>query len=237
MITIAEIAKMIDHSILHPTFTDDDLRRNCEVAKKYGTATVCVKPYHTSMAKELLNNSNVAICAVIGFPHGNSTSSIKVAEAMQVIADGATEVDMVINIAKALQGDWDYIDNELKMVSEVCLKSKVILKVIFETDFVVKDDDKIRLCQLCEKNKVNFVKTSTGYGFIKDDNGKYYYKGATEHDIQLLRKYCPEHMQIKASGGVRTLDEVLKFRKLGATRVGATATESIMKEAKERFKN
>jgi deoxyribose-phosphate aldolase len=236
IITVSDIAKMIDHSILHPTFTDDDLKNNCEIAKKYHVATVCVKPYHTRMAADILRDSDVAVCAVIGFPHGNSTINIKAAEALQVIKDGASEVDMVVNIGKVLQADWEYIDNELKTIHDICLKNKTLLKVIFETDYVSRDDDKIKLCDLCSKHKIDFVKTSTGYGFVKDSDGKYSYKGATEYDIKLMRKRCAPGVNIKASGGVRTLDQILKMRELGVTRVGATATVTIMEEAKRRFK-
>ena len=235
MPSIAEIAKMIDHSILHPTFTDSDLLKNCEIARKYQVATVCVKPYHTRMASDILKGSGVGVCAVIGFPHGNSTIEIKVSEALQVIKDGATEVDMVVNIAKALQGDWTYIENELQQINSACVTNNAILKVIFETDFITNDSDKIKLCELCSKHKVAFVKTSTGYGFVKANDGSYSYQGATEHDLQLMRKHCAPEVQVKASGGLRALEQVLRARELGATRVGATATKVIIEEAKKRF--
>jgi deoxyribose-phosphate aldolase len=235
MIKVVEIAKMIDHSILHPTFTDADLKKNCEIALKYDVATVCVKPYHVKMASELVKGSDVFVCAVIGFPHGNSTTDIKKSETMQVILDGAKEVDMVINIGKALQQDWDYVDKEIKEINEICIQNKAILKVIFETDFVTKDEDKIKLCELCNKNNVAFVKTSTGYGFVKGADGNYNYSGATEHDLLLMRKHCNSNIEVKAAGGVRNLDQILKVRELGVSRVGATATEAILEEVKKRF--
>ena len=235
MITLNDIAKMIDHSILHPTFTDDDLKNNCEIAKKYHVAAVCVKQYHTKMASDLLTGDDVAVCAVIGFPHGNSTIDIKAAETLQVIQDGAAEVDMVVNIGKVLQADWMYIDNELKTIHDICLKNKALLKVIFETDYLMRDEDKIKLCELCSKHIIAFVKTSTGYGFVKDTDGKYLYTGATEHDVKLMRKHCAPGVQIKAAGGIRTLDQVLKMRELGATRIGTTATVTIMEEARKSF--
>lgn len=235
MITVKEIAKMIDHSILHPTFTDIDLEKNCEIAKKYDVATVCVKPYHVWLASGILRGSDIAVCAVIGFPHGNSTVDIKKAEALQVIKDGATEVDMVVNIGKVLQNDWNYVDEELSTINDVCVQNGAILKVIFETDFVTGDNDKIKLCELCNKNKIAFVKTSTGYGFVKGKNGHYNYSGATEHDLKLMRKHCNLDVQVKASGGLRNLDQILKVKELGATRVGVTATEIIIEEAIKRF--
>ncbi len=236
MTTIKEIAKMIDHSILHPTFTDSDLIKNCEIARKNDVATVCVKPYHTKKATELLKGCDVGICAVIGFPHGNSSIEIKKMEAKQVIRDGADEVDMVINIGKVLQQDWKYINTELAEINSICRENDVILKVIFETDFVTDDGIKIKLCQLCNDNSVAFVKTSTGYGFVKNEDGHYDYVGATEHDLTLMRRSCNPNVQIKAAGGIRTLDQILKVKEIGVSRVGATATESIMKEAKKRFK-
>jgi deoxyribose-phosphate aldolase len=236
MTSADDIARMIDHSILHPTFTDDDLKRNCEIAEKYHTATVCVKPYHTKRAAEILNGSDVAICAVIGFPHGNSTIDIKAAETIQVIKDGAAEVDMVVNIGKVLQGDWNYIDSEIKAIQDTCLRNNAILKVIFETDFITRDKDKIKLCEICTQYKVAFVKTSTGYGFVKGSDGTYSYEGATEYNVKLMRKYCAPEIQIKAAGGIRNLEQVLKMRELGVTRIGATATAEIIEEAKRRFK-
>ena len=231
----SRIAKMIDHSVLHPTYTDEDLKLNCEIAGKYHVATVCVKPYHTNQAVKILQNSDVGICSVIGFPHGNSTIDIKMNETRQVITDGATEVDMVINIGKALQGDWEYIENEIGGINRSCVTNKVILKVIFETDFLTADADKIKLCKICSRQKVAFVKTSTGFGFVKGRDGNYAYTGATEKDIILMRKHCIPEVRIKAAGGIRTLEQLLKAHELGADRIGTSATESIMEEAIKRF--
>lgn len=236
MVTMKEIAKMIDHSILHPVFTDNDLEKNCEIAQKYDVATVCVKPYHVRMASGILKGSNVAVCAVIGFPHGNSIIKIKESETLQVINDGATEVDMVVNIGKVVQNDWNYINKELKTINDACIQNGAILKVIFETDLVTSDKNKIKLCELCNVNQIAFVKTSTGYGFVKREDGNYNYSGATEHDLKLMRKHCNSAVQIKAAGGIRNLDQVLRVKELGVTRVGATATEVIIEEAIKRFK-
>jgi deoxyribose-phosphate aldolase len=236
LITMNDIAKMIDHSILHPTFTDDDLRSNCKIAKKYNVAAVCVKPCHTRIAAEIIKGSGIAVCTVVGFPHGNSTIEIKAVETIQAIKDGATEVDMVINIGKVLQGDWNYVELEINVIQSACLKQDTLLKVIFETDYLTQDEYKIKLCELCSMHKVAFVKTSTGFGFVKGNDGKYSYTGATEHDVKLMRLHCSPEVQIKASGGIRTLDQVLKMRELGATRIGATATVDILEEAKKRFK-
>jgi deoxyribose-phosphate aldolase len=230
---ITDIAKMIDHSILHPAFTDIDLVRECEIAKKYNVATVCVKPFHTKRASEIVWASDIGVCSVIGFPHGNSTIDIKVQETLQVIFYGAVEVDMVVNIGKVLQGDWAYVEKEIFEINQACINNDAILKVIFENDFLPDDKTKIKLCEICSRVKVAFVKTSTGYGFKKNENGHYFYNGATEHDLILMRKHCSPEVQIKAAGGVRTIDDILKVKKLGVTRVGATATSSIMEEAKK----
>lgn len=237
MTSVRELAKMIDHSILNPTMTDEDLKRECEVAKKYDVASVCVKPYAVMIAAEQLRGTNVEVGCVIGFPHGNSSTKVKVFEAEQACNDGATEIDMVINIGKALGGDWDYIENEIKAVTDTCHKNKSILKVIFETDYVTKTGEKIRLCEICTRVGADFVKTSTGYGYVKQPNGDYNYKGATIADIELMRKHSGPKVQVKCAGGVRTLDDLLKMKAAGATRSGATATIAMLEAAKERFGN
>ncbi|MDR3693454.1 deoxyribose-phosphate aldolase [Mucilaginibacter sp.] len=232
---ITGLAKMIDHSLLHPTMTDDDLYQGCLLAKKYNVATVCIKPYAIKGALEWLKGSGVMVCAVIGFPQGNSTTAVKVFETEQACIDGAQEIDMVVNIGKVLGEDWAYVENEIAAIVAVTKRYKAALKVIFENDFLPEDKFKIKLCEICSRLKVEFVKTSTGYGFVKGADGKYTYEGATEHDLILMRKHSAPEVQIKAAGGVRTLDDLLKVKALGVTRVGATATAAILEEAKRRF--
>jgi deoxyribose-phosphate aldolase len=234
---VLELAKMIDHSILQPVHTDEYLKQQCEVAKKYNVASVCVKPYAVKMAKEWLKGSEVEVGCVIGFPHGNSATEVKVFETEVACRDGAVEIDMVINIAKALAGDWEYVENEIKAVTDACHKSKAIVKVIFETDYVTKTEDKIKLCEICTKVGADFVKTSTGYGYVKQASGDFNYKGATVADIELMRKHSGPKVQVKSAGGVRTLDDLLKMKTAGANRSGATATEAILDEATKRFGN
>jgi len=236
MTKVHELAKMIDHSILNPVMTDGDLIRECSVAKKYNVASVCVKPYAVRKAADLLKGSDVEVGCVIGFPHGNSTTGVKVFETEQACNDGATEIDMVINIGKALGGDWAYVEKEIKAVADTCHQNRAIVKVIFETDYVKKEEDKIRLCEICTRAGADFVKTSTGYGYVKQANGDYNYKGATIDDIKLMRKHSGPKVRVKCAGGVRTLDDLLKMREAGATRSGATATAAILKEAMNRFK-
>lgn len=232
---VTELAKMIDHSLLHPTMTDDQLEAGCEIAKKYNVASVCIKPYAVKQAAEWLKGTDVLVCTVIGFPHGNSTVEIKVAETERACLDGATEIDMVVNIGKVLGNEWNYIQQEIGAVLEACHRHHAILKVIFENDYLTDDSFKIKLCQICSKLGVEFVKTSTGYGFIKTAGGDYNYQGATEHDLTLMRQYSDAGVQVKAAGGVRTLDDLLRVKALGVTRVGATATIAMLEEAKKRF--
>lgn len=227
------LAKMIDHSLLHPTMTDTDILKGCDLSRRYDVATVCVKPYAVEMCKDALAGSDVGICSVIGFPHGSSTTALKVAETEQAIRDGATEIDMVINIGKALGGNWNFVAADIDAVNQACISQGALLKVIFETDYL-QDEDIIRLCRICSEVRAAFVKTSTGYGFVKQPNGDYNYKGATDHVLILMRQYAAPDVQIKAAGGVRTLDDLLRVRNLGATRIGATATEAMMEDAKRR---
>lgn len=232
--TLRDLAKMIDHSLLHPTMTDQQIREGCELSRRYDVATSCVKPYSISLAKEILAGSDVKVCAVIGFPHGNSMTGIKVVEAESACLAGAPEIDMVVNNGKVLGGDWDYVAREVRLINEVVVGAGGILKVIFENDYLTEQHI-IRLCEICSEAKVAFVKTSTGYGFVKKANGDYNYKGATEEHLRLMRKHCPPSVKIKAAGGVRTLDDMLKVRELGVDRIGATATPAILEEAKKRF--
>ncbi len=232
-ITLKTLAKSIDHSLLHPTLTDRDILDGCALARKYDVATACVKPYAAGMALEALSGSEVKVCAVTGFPHGNSTTGIKVAETVQAIRDGAAEIDTVINIGKVLGPDWGYVSDEIKAINTVCIANGVILKVIFETDYL-RDEHILRLCEICSTHEVAFVKTSTGYGFVKQPNGFYSYAGATDHNLALMRAHSAPSVQVKAAGGVRTLDDLLRVRALGVTRIGATATQAILTEAKKR---
>ncbi|MDD5348622.1 MAG: deoxyribose-phosphate aldolase [Chthoniobacteraceae bacterium] len=232
-VTLKDLAKMIDHSLLHPTMTDADIRKGCELARAYDVATACVKPYAIPLAREVLAGTDVAVCPVIGFPHGNSATAIKVLEAEAAAREGGAEIDMVINIGKALGGDWSYVAAEIQAVQDVVVANHAILKVIFENDFL-EDRHIIKLCEICSGIGVAFVKTSTGYGFVKQSNGMYTYKGATLPHLKLMRQHCPPSVRIKAAGGVRTLDDLLLVRSLGVSRIGATATQVILEEAKKR---
>lgn len=227
--TAQELAKYIDHSLLHPTMTDEDLNAGLAVAKKYGTATVCIKPYAVKHAAEILNGSDVGVCTVIGFPHGSNTTDLKVIETIEACRNGATEIDMVVNVGKVLGGDWDYVEQEIEQINNACFEHNAILKVIFENDYL-QDEQKIKLCEICSRLHVAFVKTSSGYGYVKQDNGLFLTKGATLPDLILMRKHSAPSVQIKAAGGIRNLKDMLAAIEAGATRIGATATVAIIEE-------
>jgi deoxyribose-phosphate aldolase len=232
-INLKTLSKMIDHSLLHPTMTDKVIAAGCELARTYDAATACVKPYAIPLAKSILAGSDVGICGVIAFPHGNSITAIKLLEAGAAVEAGAAEIDMVINIGKALGGDWAYVSEEIRVINELVVSSGAILKVIFENDYL-EDAHITRLCEICSEHAVAFVKTSTGYGFVKQPNGFYSYSGASDHALRLMRAHSDPGVQVKAAGGVRTLDDLLRVRALGVTRIGATATKEILEDAKKR---
>ncbi len=231
-IGLTTIAKMIDHSLLHPTMTDEDLKKGCLLARELQVASVCIKPYAVPSAMKLLEGSGVLTCTVVGFPHGGSSTANKVAETREACSEGAKEIDMVINIGKALGGDFRYVQDEIKAINDASLAGGAILKVIFENDFL-GDATIIRLCEICNEAGVAFVKTSTGYGFVKRPNGFYSYDGATERQLKIMREHSAPGVQIKAAGGVRTLNDLLRVRSLGVSRVGATASAAIMEEARK----
>ena len=230
-----ELAKMIDHSILHPTMTDEDLARECAVAAKYNVASVCVKPYAVKQAVKHLEGTEVLVGCVIGFPAGNSKIKVKVFETKQACKDGAVEIDMVINIGKALQFDWKYIEKEIKAVTKTCHKNGAIVKVILETDYVSEKEDIAKLCAICTKVGADYVKTSSGFGFVKQENGDYNYVGATIENLRLMKASVGPKVKVKAAGGVRTLDGLIAVREAGCSRCGATATITMMEDAIKRF--
>jgi deoxyribose-phosphate aldolase len=236
-VSLPILAKMIDHSLLHPTMTDSIIKDGLLISKNHNVATACIKPYSIPLAKEILKGSDVGICPVIGFPAGNSTTTIKCAEAEEACKaigqDFKAEVDMVVNVGKVLGGDWDYVQDEIEAINQVVVSYGAILKVIFENDYL-SEKEITKLCHICTDLNVAFVKTSTGYGFVKQADGSYNYKGATNEHLKLMRKETGSQIQIKAAGGVRTLDDLLRVRSLGVTRIGATATEAILEEARKR---
>ena len=223
--TYEDIAKMIDHSLLNPTLTDDELELGCRLGLDYNCASVCIMPYYLKRCAEILRGSTVRASTTIGFPHGGHTSAIKLAEAKQALDDGGEELDTVANISKVLSGDWDYVRRDLQPVIELAHARGAKVKVIFENCYL-RDEHKIRLCEICGELRADWVKTSTGYG-----SG-----GATLEDLKLMRAHSPAHVQVKAAGGVRDLDKLLEVRALGVTRVGASRTSAILEECKRRLR-
>lgn len=219
-----QIAKMIDHSLLSPVLSDEQLEAGCRLAVEYDVATVCIKPYYLRRCAELLAGSSVAPSTVIGFPHGGHTTSVKLAETRQALADGARELDMVVNIGKVLSADWSYVAEDIRAVVDCAHQASAKVKVIFENCYL-EDTHKIRLCEICAEIAPDWVKTSTGFG-----SG-----GATLEDLRLMRAHTPPHIGVKAAGGVRTLDKLLEVRALGVSRVGATRTAEILDECRRRL--
>ncbi|MHC4742050.1 MAG: deoxyribose-phosphate aldolase [Planctomycetota bacterium] len=222
--TYEDIAKMIDHSLLNPVLTRDELEAGCELALEYDVGSACIMPYYLRRCAEILKGSTVKASTTIGFPHGGNTTAIKLAEAQQALAEGGEELDMVVNISKVLSGDWDYVSADIKAVVDAAHAQGQKVKVIFENCYL-NDSQKVKLCEICGELKADWVKTSTGYGT----------GGATIEDLKLMREHSPEHVQVKAAGGVRDLDKLLEVRALGVTRVGATRTKEMLDECRRRL--
>ncbi len=222
--TYEDIAGMIDHSLLKPTLTEAGLREGVELAKAYDVASVCILPYALAMAGEMLAGTGIRPSTTIGFPHGGHTTEVKVAEARRALADGGVELDTVCNISKVLSGDWDYVRDDLRAVIDLAHEAGQKVKIIFENCYL-RDEHKIRLCEICSDLGADWVKTSTGFGT----------GGATDHDLKLMRRHAAESVQVKAAGGVRTLDRALEVRAIGCTRFGASATQAILDEARRRL--
>ena len=217
MYTYEEIAAMIDHSLLKPQLTDKEVEEGCIIADKYGVASVCVRPSDVILANGILKNSKVLVTTVIGFPHGSSTAEIKLNEAVEAIKNGAVELDVVLNIGKLKSGNDEYIRSEIELLTNHAHAENVKVKVIFENCYL-DEREIIKACEICNRAAVDWAKTSTGYGT----------GGAEEKDVQLMRKHCNPQIQIKAAGGVRTLEKVIRMKELGCTRIGATATIDIL---------
>lgn len=222
--TYTDIAKMIDHSLLMPTMTTSDLEAGCLLAKAYDAASVCIMPFYLRRCAELLKGTTVQASTTIGFPHGGHVTSIKRAEAKQALADGGQELDMVVNISQVLSGNWSYVRDDIRAVLDEVRAAGQKLKVIFENCYL-QDTHKIKLCEICGELGVDWVKTSTGYGT----------NGATFEDLALMRKHSPARVQVKAAGGIRDMDAVLKAREIGVTRIGASRTREMLDDCRRRL--
>lgn len=224
LLTYESIAKRIDHSLLGPTLTKADLEAGCRLAADYQVASVCIKPYAVALAKAILEGTGVAVGTTVGFPHGGHKTFVKVTEALEAMDDGATELDMVVNVGQVLGGDWEAIADDVKSIVGVSHARGAIVKVIFENCYL-NDDQKVRLCQICGEYEADYVKTSTGYGT----------GGSTEADLLLMRKAAPPHVKLKAAGGVRDLDGAIRCVELGCDRIGASRTAEILDTLKARL--
>jgi len=222
-LTYEQVAKVIDHSLLRPELTEAEVITGCELARKYHTASVCVKPCHLPIAKRLLEGSDVLVTTVIGFPHGGATTAVKVFEAQEAIAGGAAELDMVINIGELRSGHHDYVLRDVKAVVDAAHSHGVRVKVILENAYLT-DEEKVTACRLCEQAGADWVKTSTGFAP----------SGATLEDLRLMRATVGPQVQVKAAGGVRTLDALLDVMEAGCTRSGATATAAMLDDFVQR---
>lgn len=224
MPTLAELAKMFDHSLLQPTVTDEELERGVLLAREFNVASVCIKPYGVKLAAKLLAGSTVQASTTIGFPHGGHITPVKVFESERAMDDGATELDMVVNVGKVLSGEWNYVAHDIAAVVNATHARNCKVKVIFENAYL-KDEHKIALCKICGEVRADWVKTSTGYAET----------GATVEDLKLMREHSPPWVQVKAAGGVRTFEKLMEVRALGVTRVGATATKAILDDARTKL--
>ncbi len=230
-----DLAGMIDHSLLHPALSDAELEAGCQLAAREGVASVCVKPYAVAQAAHWLKGSSVRVGCVVGFPHGSNATPIKQLETEQACRDGAVEIDMVLNLGKAMSGDWDYVEQDIRAVCKAAHNLGAKVKVILENDFLAQGGAgldasalKTKLCRLAQSAGADWVKTSTGFGYVKQPNGDFNYRGATEADLVLMRQSVQDPVQVKAAGGVRDLAGLLRVRELGCTRLGTSATQSIL---------
>ena len=223
-LTYESIAKRIDHSLLSPILTPEELAEGCRLAARYQVASVCIKPFAVKLASEILRGTDVEVGTTIGFPHGGHATAVKVFESRHAMADGATELDMVINIGHAIAGEWDLVRDDIAEVTKVAHDGGAIVKVIFENCYL-NDSQKIKLCEICGEVNADYVKTSTGYGT----------GGSTNSDLILMRKASPDHVKLKAAGGIRDLDSMIAVAELGCDRIGSSRTAEILDELKARL--
>ena len=219
--TLEQIAGFIDHSVLKPESSQSEVEEACRLAAKVKTASVCIRPMDVKLASKLLAGSGVPVCTVIGFPHGTTTTAVKVAETVEAVTNGCLEVDMVLNVSQLRDGLFDRVEADIKAVVEAAklANPECIVKVIFETA-LLNSDQIIKACELTESAGADFVKTSTGFAA----------SGATLENIQLMKSCVGDRLRVKASGGVRTLDQVIDFVEAGASRCGSSSTEKILED-------
>lgn len=224
------LVSMIDHAILHPTTTEEQLLAGCDLARKLQVRTVCVQPSFVAKAAERLDDSSVGICTVIGFPHGSNLTAVKALEVRLACEQGAHEVDMVVPIGRVLSGDWKYVEYDIRTVVDAAHAMGARAKIIFETDYLPQEAMKVRLCEVSERAGADFVKTSTGFGFATQPDGRFASRGATEADVRLMRAHVGPQVQVKASGGIRSYADAQRMVACGATRLGTSHSAIIAAE-------
>lgn len=219
-VTAKDIAMMIDHSLLNPSFTTQQIIEGCELAKKYGCVSVCVRPCDVELAMSILKDSETMVTTVIGFPHGSNLTEVKVFEAERAIEQGCKEIDVVQNIGWVLSGEYDKAEADIKAVVDIAHAHGVTVKVILENAYL-NDEQKIKSCEMIARTGADFTKTSTGYAP----------GGATIHDLKLMRAHTPPRMSVKAAGGVRKIADALLVRAAGGSRFGCTRTQTMLEDA------
>ncbi len=219
-----QLAKMIDHSLVRPELTEEQVVEGCRLAIRYGVASVSVRPSDADLAVNLMKDSGVAVGSVVGFPHGSQTTAVKLYEARDLLRRGVCEIDMVINIGRLLSRQFQHVEAELLQMAQACHEHGAVLKVIFENAYLT-DELKIVACRISKRTGVDFAKTSTGFAPT----------GATVEDVRLMRKHCSPRVKVKAAGGVRSLEKALELYEAGCDRIGATATAALLDAWKERL--
>lgn len=222
--TYEDLAKVIDHSLLRPELSEEQVAEGCRIAREYNVACVMVRPSDVELAVRWMEGSGVPVASVVGFPHGSSTTAVKVYETRDLLRRGAREIDMVLNIGKMISRQFQYVENEVLQIAQACHESGALLKVIFENAYL-GEDLKTIACKICNRTEADFAKTSTGFAPT----------GYTLEDLKLMRDRCKERVQIKAAHGVRTLDAAIEVYNAGCTRFGATATAQILDDWRARL--
>lgn len=219
-----DIAKMMEHAVLLPELSEEEVRTGCEIARQYGVAAICVRPCDAEMAVRWMEGSGVAVASVAGFPHGSSTTAAKLYETRDLLRRGVKEIDTVLNVGKMISRQFQYIENELEQMAQACHEEGAVLKVAFENGYL-SEDLKTIACRIAKRTGVDYARTSTRFGPAP----------YSLDDIRLMRRLCGERVKLKASGGVQTITQVLEIRESGCERIGSMATVAILEDWKERL--
>jgi deoxyribose-phosphate aldolase len=231
--TVEAVAKAIDHALLQPVQTDYQFQAGCELAIRWAVASVCVKSTDVGRAQSRVRDTGVAVCAVVGFPHGNTLNEISCLEARRALESGATEIDAVVTLARVLSDDWAAVQDQISSLNATVVGARGLLKVIFETGLIADRERKIKLCEICREIGVAYVKTSTGFAVGRNSDGSTVTLGANIDDVALLAQHAGPTCLVKASGGIRSFRDAMALLRAGAARLGTASTESILVEASQ----